>query len=179
MHRRDSEEAPVAGGHERLPRVLREQERARQEERDERVPPLLRKLRDRRDVLEAGVRHHGVEAAEPLERCVDHSAVPLTCREVAVVDVDPVDRPAVRFKLADDRRADPAGRAGDESGPHVRKRKTSSATQTGFSPPSRSIVAAIRACSPPDTSSTSSTRKLARTRLPTGTGAGKRTRLTP
>ena len=76
------------------------------------------------------------------------------------------------------------GRARRDSAPAAataqrRKRKSASATQTGFSCPSRSIVAATRACSPPLTSSTSSTTKRARTRLPAGTGAGKRTRFSP
>ena len=60
-----------------------------------------------------------------------------------------------------------------------RNRKSASATQAGFSCPSRSIVAATRACLPPVTSSTSSIRNRPRMRLPTGTGEVKRTRLRP
>ena len=58
--------------------------------------------------------------------------------------------------------------------------ETISATQTGFSAPSRSTVAFVTNWTPLlSTSFTSSTSKCARSRLPTGTGAGKRTLLTP
>jgi hypothetical protein len=180
VHRCDCQEPAVAARRQRVPGVLGQEERTRQEHAEERVPPILGEVRDRCDVLEAGARDDRVEpAAEPLQRRVDNCAVPLARREVAVGEVDAVDTPAVRAEALGDRPADPTGRAGDESGLHRRKRKTSSATQTGFSPPSRSTVAAIRAWTPASTSSTSSTRKLARSRLPTGTGAGKRTRFTP
>ena len=56
---------------------------------------------------------------------------------------------------------------------------TSSATHTGLSPPSRSIVATATICSPPCTSSTDATVTRARIRDPTGTGAGNRTLLVP
>jgi hypothetical protein len=65
-------------------------------------------------VLHAGVRDHGVQAAEALERRVDDRAVPLARREVRVCDVDAVHRPAVRLELRDDRGADPAEGTGDE-----------------------------------------------------------------
>ena len=58
-------------------------------------------------------------------------------------------------------------------------RTTSSATHTGLSPPSRSTVARTTPWSPPATSSTDCTVKVARIREPEGTGAGKRTLLTP
>ena len=58
-------------------------------------------------------------------------------------------------------------------------RRTTSATQTGLSPPSRSIVARTTPCSPPSTSSTDCTVNRPRTREPDGSGAGKRTRFTP
>ena len=54
-----------------------------------------------------------------------------------------------------------------------------SATQTGFSSPSRSTVPFVTTWMPPSTSLTSRISKCPRRRLPTGTGAGKRTLLTP
>ena len=62
---------------------------------------------------------------------------------------------------------------------HTYLRITSSATQTGLSPPSRSIVVTATICSPPGTSSTEATVTRARIRDPTGTGAGNRTLLVP
>ena len=52
----------------------------------------------------------------------------------------------------------------------MRKRKSASATQAGFSCPSSSIVAATRACLPSATFSTSSIRNRPRIRAPEGTG---------
>ena len=101
---RHRDEAPVAVLAQRRPRVLREQERARQQQREEPVPLLLGELLDRRDVLEAGVRDDRVEPAEALERRVDDDAVPLARRQVGVVDVDAVHRPAVRLEPLDDAR---------------------------------------------------------------------------
>jgi hypothetical protein len=121
---RDRHEAAVAGLAQRIPGVLREQERARQQERDERVPALLRELGHGGDVLEAGVGDDRVEASEPRERGIDDRAVSLARRQVAVGDVDAVHQPGVRFEPGDDGRADPAGGAGDErrllSGPGLR-----------------------------------------------------------
>jgi len=54
-----------------------------------------------------------------------------------------------------------------------------SATQTGLSLPSRSIVTSIVNCEPPAIGSTASSLKRPRSRLPLGTGAGKRTRFRP
>ena len=82
MHRRDDDDPAVPRLRERGPRIAREQERARQEERDERVPAVLVELLDRRDVLEARVRDDRVEPAEPLERGVDGGAVALARRQV-------------------------------------------------------------------------------------------------
>ena len=42
-------------------------------------------------MLETGVRDHGIETTEPLERRVDDRTIALARREVAVVDVDGVD----------------------------------------------------------------------------------------
>ena len=83
--------------------------------------------------------------------------------------------------------ADPARAAGDEGhlpgeavcDGHAYLRITSSATQTGLSPPSRSIVVTATICSAPGTSSTEATVTRARIRDPTGTGAGNRTLLVP
>ena len=111
---RDCDEAAVTGRRKRLPGVLREQERARQQHREKVVPPLLREVRDRRDMLEARVRDDRVEPAEPLERSLDDGAVPLRCAQVCIRDVDAVDGPAGRLEPRDDGRSDPAGGAGDQ-----------------------------------------------------------------
>ena len=65
-------------------------------------------------MLEAGVRDDGVEPTEPLQRRVDHRAVSVTCRQVAVWEVDAVHGPAVALELFDDRRTDAAGCTRDE-----------------------------------------------------------------
>ena len=83
--------------------------------------------------------------------------------------------------------ADPARAAGDQGdlpgeaicNGHAYLLITSSATQTGLSPPSRSIVVTATICSAPGTSSTEATVTRARIREPTGTGAGNRTLLVP
>ena len=77
------------------------------------------KSRDRRDVLEAGVRDDRVEPAVRGECVVDDLPVAVARRQVGVVDVDPVHRPAVRLEPLDDRGADPAARAGDERDLHT------------------------------------------------------------
>jgi hypothetical protein len=63
--------------------------------------------------------------------------------------------------------------------PDVYTRVNCSATQTGFSAPSPSNVSFIVICAPPRTSSTSTSAARMRTRLPTGSGAGKRTLFRP
>ncbi len=73
----------------------------------------------------------------------------------------------------------PGARAGRAAHAGLRKRKSASATQAGFSCPSSSIVPETRACLPNATSSTSSTVKRPRMRAPDGTGEVKRTRLSP
>ena len=70
-------------------------------------------------------------------------------------------------------------RAAAASQGRSRSRSTSSATQIGRSPPSRSTVVTSTACSPPVTGSTDSTTNRALIRLPAGSGDGKRTRFTP
>ncbi len=116
VYRRDREEAPVARGGERVPRVLREEERARHEQRLQLVPLLLGKVPHRRNVLEAGVRDDRVEpAVEPLERGVDDGTIPGARRQVRVVDVDAVDEPPVVGEPLDDRGADAARRPGHEN----------------------------------------------------------------
>jgi hypothetical protein len=76
VHRRNDHDAPVAGLTQRRPRVLREQERAREQHGEEAFPHLLGKLLDRRDVLETGVRHDRVEPPEALERLVHGRVIP-------------------------------------------------------------------------------------------------------
>ena len=116
MHRRHDQEAAVAGGDERVPGGLREQERASEQQRDERVEAVLREVADGRDVLEAGVRDHGVEpAVEALERRVDDGAVALARRQVGVVDVDGVHGPAVGGQALGDGGADAAPGTGHQA----------------------------------------------------------------
>ena len=62
---------------------------------------------------------------------------------------------------------------------HTYQRDTDSATHTGFSWPSRSKVSSMTACAPPSISCNSLSSRCMRMRLPAGTGAGKRTLLTP
>ena len=131
-------------------------------------------------MLEAGIRDHGVELPVALERALDDGAVARRGRQVGVGDVDAVHRPAVLGQPRHDRGSDPAGGPRDERGAHqLTKRNTCSATHTGFSPPSRSKLTVIVTCTPPWIGSTLSTRIVARTRDPAGTGAGKRTRFSP
>jgi hypothetical protein len=125
VHRRDDEEAAVAAVGERRPGVLREQERAREQDCDQRVPAILVELRDRGDVLEAGVRDDCVETPETGERGLDDRAVPRTSRQVAVGEVHRVHVPAVADQPLRDRPADPAPgarherrAAGHVTGPH-------------------------------------------------------------
>ena len=133
VHGGDGEEAAVAGLPERLPRVAGEQERARQQDCEQRVPALLGELRDRGDVLEARARDDGVETAESVERGVDGGPVVRGRREVGLerlarpvrirVQVDGEHRRAVRFQPCRDRAADAAARTRDESPAlHVRGR---------------------------------------------------------
>ena len=111
VSRRDHAEAAVAGSRERVPGVLREQERRGEEQREQRVPALFREVAHRRNVLEARVRDHRVQPAEALERAVHDRAVAVARRQVGVVDVHGMHRPAVRLEPLDDRRADSAARA--------------------------------------------------------------------
>ena len=87
---------------------------------------------------------------------------------------------------ARDLRADAAPRAGDDRDlpveperiqcrGHARYLETVSTMAAGLSPPSRSMVIRVVACTPPGTSFASSTSPRPRSREPTGTGAGKRT----
>ena len=77
MDRGDHDEPPGARLLQRRPGVLGEQERAGQQQRDDRLPALDRELLDRRHVLDAGVGDHHVEAAEALERGGDRVGVRL------------------------------------------------------------------------------------------------------
>ena len=65
---RDRDEAARSLTRERVPRVLGQQERAGQQDRDDLIPPVLRELAHRRDVLDAGVGDDDVEPAEALQR---------------------------------------------------------------------------------------------------------------
>jgi hypothetical protein len=66
VHGGDHDHA-AAGFAQRRPRVLGQQERAGQQQRDDRVPTLERELVHRRDMLDARVGHHEIKAAEPFQ----------------------------------------------------------------------------------------------------------------
>ena len=170
---------------------------------DHGFPVVVRQLVDEVVAQDPGTGHEDVQAPVPCGCDRDRSLhvrsrghVATDCapskrrgrglgrRQVEVGDDDV--RPFLRKPLRG-RCTDPSGTARDESGlarearalAHGNIRSTISATQTGFSDPSRSIVATRTACSPPATSSTEATVTRARIREPAGTGAGNRTRLVP
>ena len=118
----------------------------------------------------------GPEAARLARRVAAALAIPVPLRHVRVQH-GVTRRVRRRVRAAGPGLPRPA--AGRAAHAGLRKRKSASATQAGFSCPSSSIVAATRACLPKATSSTSSTRKRPRMRAPDGTGEVKRTRLSP
>ena len=122
MGGRDHDERALALG-QRVPRVLGQQERARQQDREDLVPAVLGELAHGRDVLDAGVGDHEVETAERLQRRVDGAGVALTGRqvggEVGVVQVDAEDVVAVRAQAVGGGAADAGGGTGDERGGHA------------------------------------------------------------
>src|SRR5512132_4162389 len=122
MSRGDRDDAPVAASAERLPPVPREQEGAREEEGDDRVPFVLREVGHRTDVLYARVGHDHVETAEAVERRLDRAGVALAGGEVGPVwlsgpgavrlDVDGQHVEAVGGQALGHRAPDAARRAG-------------------------------------------------------------------
>jgi hypothetical protein len=112
-------EPPVAARAQRRPRVFREEERARQEKRDEPVPLLLGKVLHRRDVLEAGIRNDRVQPPEALQSRSHDKAIPVARRQVCILDVDAVHRPAVCLEPLDQRGSDSTCRARHERGLHA------------------------------------------------------------
>ena len=124
MHGRDDDDPALAARPQVRPRVAGEEERARQQHRDERVPAVLVELLDRRDVLEAGVRHHGVDPTEPLDRRGDRGPVPGSRRQVGGerltrpvgigLEIDREHAPAVGDEPLGDRATDSARGTGDE-----------------------------------------------------------------
>ena len=106
------------------PGIAREQERARQENRDERVPAILVELLDGGDVLEPRIRDDCIDPTEALDRRVDGGPVSLPRRQIRGepvtgpgrigLEVDGEHVPAVRHEPLGDRATDPARRAGDE-----------------------------------------------------------------
>jgi hypothetical protein len=82
VHRRKGEETARSALLEMRPRVLRKQERARQEKSEERVPALLGELDQGCDMLKTGVRDDGVESTEALDGTIDRSLVSLARREI-------------------------------------------------------------------------------------------------
>ena len=124
MHRRDDEDPPLAAQAQLGPRVPREQERARQQDRQQIVPAILVELLDRRDVLKPGVGDHGVEPTEPVDRLRDGSTVPFPRRQIGDerlprafrvgLAVDREHAPAVGHEPVGDGAADAARSSGDE-----------------------------------------------------------------
>ena len=124
MHGGDDDDAAVAAALQRRPRVLGQQERAREQDGQQRIPAILGELRYRRDVLEAGVGDDGVEAPEALERRIDGAAVAfaggevrrerLAGRVVGGLEVDAQDAEAVADQALGDGAPDAACRAGDD-----------------------------------------------------------------
>ncbi len=82
MHGGDDQDPPLPTRLQVRPGVAREQERARQQHRQQRVPAVLVERVERRDVLEARVRDESVDAPELLDRGCDRSPVPLPRRQV-------------------------------------------------------------------------------------------------
>jgi hypothetical protein len=125
VRRRDGDEAALAARAQRRPRVLGQQERAREQHGQELVPAVLVELGHRGDVLKAGVGHHHVETAEALDGGLDRAAVALARGEVGGVghagavgvrlEIDREDVEAVVDEALGDRATDAAPRAGDES----------------------------------------------------------------
>jgi hypothetical protein len=80
--------------------VFGEQEWAGQHQREESVPPILGELRDRRHVLEPGVRDDHVEAAELVEGRLYCGLVPLAGGQVCSEGgAGPTVRGSCRFKI--------------------------------------------------------------------------------
>ena len=127
MHRGDDDDAPVAAALQRRPGVLGEQERAREQDGQQRVPAILGELGDRGDVLEAGVGDDGVESPEALERRIDGAAVAVAGGEVrrerlagrvaGGLEVDAQHAEAVADEALGDGAPDAACRAGHDDGP--------------------------------------------------------------
>ena len=124
MHRCDREKAAVAGLSERLPGIPGEQKGTGQQDREQRVPALVRELVDRCDMLEAGTRDDRVETPEALDRCLDGGQVALAGSQVGLErlartvpvgpQVDRQDLVAVALEPLGDRAADAAAGARDE-----------------------------------------------------------------
>ncbi len=112
--RRDHADPSLARCGERLPCVLRKQKGRGQQEREQAIPLLLGERCDRRDVLEAGVRHQRVDPTVPFEGAVDHVTIAGDSGQIGIVDVNAFNQPAIRRETRDDRRSDSAPRAGDE-----------------------------------------------------------------
>jgi hypothetical protein len=124
VHRGDDDDAAVARGAQRGPRVPREEEGAREQERNQGVPAVLVELLDGRDVLEPGVGDQGVETSEALEGGLDRRPVALARRQVGGegragtcrigLEVDREDVPAVNDEALRDGAADAARCARDD-----------------------------------------------------------------
>jgi hypothetical protein len=124
VHGRDREEAAVPALLQVSPRVLGEQKRAREEKSDESVPAVLGEVDDRGDVLEAGVRNDGVEAAKAVDGRRDCRPVALARgqvggeglagTELAGLQVDRENAGALADEPLRDRPPDPARRPRDD-----------------------------------------------------------------
>ena len=123
----DDDDPALPARPEMRPGVAGEEERARQQHGEERVPPVLVELLERGDVLEAGVGDDRVDAAEALDRRVDGRPVPVPRREVGGErlarpvgigrEVDGEHVPAVGDEPLRDRAPDAARGTGDERAP--------------------------------------------------------------
>ncbi len=198
-HGRDEHHRPaLLLDHRGLRRAHRE-ERASEVGRDHGLPVVVRHLVQEVVADDPRARHEDVQPSR-LEGRRDRGFDVLAGGDVAadrtasdplrglggrgLVEVRDHDVRALRGEALGRRGADPLRAARDERGLtlealHRIILETSSATHTGLSPPSRSIVANTTPCSPPGTSSTDWTVKRARMRDPEGTGAGNRTLFTP
>src|ERR1700730_2396784 len=101
------------------PSMAGEQERARQQQCDHRIPAVLGELLDRRDVLETRVADHGVQPTESLDRSRDRTPVALTrlkvCAEAHIAsNVNSENVPAVTLQPRGNRGTDAACRTRDE-----------------------------------------------------------------
>ena len=107
------------------PVVAGQEKRTGEQQGEHLLPAVLGKLRDRRDVLKAGIGNHRVEASEALQGLGHRLRVCLTGAEIGdeidlTPNINPEHVPTVAGQALRDGGADPARRPGDHRGPpHV------------------------------------------------------------